>query len=131
MGRNILFGIIWILLLLFIAWPVAGFCAGIWIFLQVRTNINNNYVDRCAQPGSAHRGVLQYISIEFMPIAASTKGMQYTHVLLFLYSLSLKPFEALFPFVKQITAMLEKLITWPRDLGVAIKNCQESFPSPM
>ena len=43
----------------------------------------------------------------------------------------LQPFEAIFQFVKQITAFLEKLITWPRDLGLAIKNCQESFPSPM
>jgi hypothetical protein len=42
-----------------------------------------------------------------------------------------QPFEAIFPFVKQITSFLEKLITWPRDLGAAIKNCQESFPSPM
>jgi hypothetical protein len=36
MGKNIIFGIIWLLLLIFIAWPVAGFCAGVWIFLQVR-----------------------------------------------------------------------------------------------
>jgi len=43
----------------------------------------------------------------------------------------LQPFEALFQFVKQITSFLEKLITWPRDLGKAIVNCQESFPSPM
>jgi hypothetical protein len=43
----------------------------------------------------------------------------------------LQPFEALFGFVKQITQFLEKLITWPRDCGTAIMNCQESFPSPM
>jgi hypothetical protein len=36
MSKNILYGIIWMLLLFFIAWPVAGFCAGIWIILQVR-----------------------------------------------------------------------------------------------
>jgi hypothetical protein len=61
--------------LVFIAWPVAGFCAGIWVLLQ--------------------------------------------------------PFEAVFQFVKTINQFLEKLITWPRELGQAIMNCRESFPSPM
>ena len=37
MGKNILFGILWLLCLVFIAWPVAGFCAGFWILLQVTT----------------------------------------------------------------------------------------------
>jgi hypothetical protein len=46
-------------------------------------------------------------------------------------SLLLQPFEAPLNFVKQITAFLEKLITWPRDCGTAIMNCQQSFPSPM
>lgn len=36
MAKNPLFSILWILLLVFIAWPVAGFCAGFWILLQVR-----------------------------------------------------------------------------------------------
>ena len=31
---KIAYSIIWILLLFFIAWPIAGFCAGFWIFLQ-------------------------------------------------------------------------------------------------
>ena len=35
MAKNVLFALIWILLLVFIAWPVAFFCAGIWVFLQV------------------------------------------------------------------------------------------------
>ena len=34
---NGIYAVIWILLLLFIAWPVAGFCAGFWLFLQVRS----------------------------------------------------------------------------------------------
>jgi hypothetical protein len=60
-----------------------------------------------------------------------------TKFVLFFLSLSLcsttlqQPFEAVFQFVKQITAFLEKLITWPRDLGKAIMSCQETFPSPM
>jgi hypothetical protein len=36
MNKNPIFAILWLLLLFFIAWPVATFCAGIWIFLQVR-----------------------------------------------------------------------------------------------
>ena len=34
MGGNPCFALIWLIMLVFIAWPVAGFCAGIWIFLQ-------------------------------------------------------------------------------------------------
>jgi hypothetical protein len=37
MAKNPLFGILWLVLLFFIAWPVAGFCAGIWVLLQVRS----------------------------------------------------------------------------------------------
>jgi hypothetical protein len=46
-------------------------------------------------------------------------------------NLFFQPFEAVFKFVKDIDNFLEKLITWPRDLGNAIMNCQQSFPSPM
>ncbi|KAL7556342.1 hypothetical protein ACA910_006146 [Epithemia clementina (nom. ined.)] len=31
---NILYAILWIALLIFIAWPVAGFCATFWLLLQ-------------------------------------------------------------------------------------------------
>jgi hypothetical protein len=34
MASNPVFAILWMLLLFFIAWPVAWFCAGLWIFLQ-------------------------------------------------------------------------------------------------
>jgi hypothetical protein len=34
-GKNFLFAIVWLLLLVFIAWPVAGICAIAWLFLQV------------------------------------------------------------------------------------------------
>lgn len=65
-----------------------------------------------------------YLTLPIL-ILETTKNMQQL-----LYD-QRQPFEAIFQFVKQITAFLEKLITWPRDLGLAIKNCQESFPSPM
>ncbi|KAG7357141.1 hypothetical protein IV203_035863 [Nitzschia inconspicua] len=75
MASNPIFALLWLVLLWFVAWPVAGFCAFVWILLQ--------------------------------------------------------PFEACFPTpVKSINNFLEKLVTWPRDLGHAIKNCQSSCPSP-
>ena len=42
-----------------------------------------------------------------------------------------QPFEGVAGFFKQINNFLEKLITWPRDVGKAIFDCQSSFPSPM
>jgi hypothetical protein len=41
-----------------------------------------------------------------------------------------QPLEVVAPFFKQINTFLEKLITWPRDVGKAIWTCQTSFPSP-
>jgi hypothetical protein len=35
MAKNPIFAILWIALLFFLAWPVAGICAGIWLILQV------------------------------------------------------------------------------------------------
>ncbi|KAL7556601.1 hypothetical protein ACA910_021021 [Epithemia clementina (nom. ined.)] len=32
--KNILFALIWLILLVFIAWPVAGFCSFFWLILQ-------------------------------------------------------------------------------------------------
>lgn len=115
MGKNIIFSIIWLLLLLFIAWPIAGFCAGIWIFLQV-----SGMEARCVDQTRT-----QYRS----RVLGGYWLRKLTHDRSLLFST--QPFEAIFQFVKQITAFLEKLITWPRDLGKAIMTCQESFPSPM
>ena len=42
-----------------------------------------------------------------------------------------KPIEAIIPDpIKSINKFLEKLITWPRDLGYAITKGQSSFPAP-
>ena len=35
MAKNPIFAVLWIALLFFIAWPVAGFCCAFWIFIQV------------------------------------------------------------------------------------------------
>lgn len=91
MAKNVLFGIIWLLLLIFIAWPIAWFCAGIWVFLQVSEEL--------IWSGTLH--------VE----------TNFSHTLLSLLSLLPQPFEAVFGFVKQINNFLEKLITWPRDCG--------------
>ena len=38
-NKNPLFPILWIILLIWVAYPVAMFCAGIWIMLQVRKDL--------------------------------------------------------------------------------------------
>ena len=43
----------------------------------------------------------------------------------------LLPLEGLFPFIKQATEFMEKLITWPREVGRAMLKGETSFPSPM
>lgn len=44
MAKNVIFAIIWLILLVFIAWPIAGFCAGIWILLQVSLLMYERFV---------------------------------------------------------------------------------------
>eukprot|EP01082_Thalassiosira_pseudonana_P001092 g1478.t1 g1478 contig10:2171235-2171876(+) len=34
MAKNPIFAVLWIALLFFLAWPVAGICAGIWLLLM-------------------------------------------------------------------------------------------------
>jgi hypothetical protein len=131
MGKNILFSIIWILLLFFIAWPVAAFLAGIWIILQVRMLLWSTEDHRSSQLADA------LFAFHFLAVRCSLFAthcncrwlatVPCSHPL----TTTPQPFEAIFAFVKTINNFLEKLITWPRDLGRAIMNCQESFPSPM
>jgi hypothetical protein len=40
---NPIYGLLWILLLVFIAWPLAGFAAGFYILLQVRNTENTHH----------------------------------------------------------------------------------------
>ena len=42
MAKNPIFALLWLILLVFIAWPIAGICAGIWILLQVRLYLTKN-----------------------------------------------------------------------------------------
>ena len=69
-----LFSLIWLLLLFFIAWPLAWFCAWWWCLCIA--------------------------------------------------------FEGLFPFVKDITDFLFKIVSWPRVVGSAILRGDPSFPTP-
>ena len=36
MGSNFGYSLIWVILLIFVAWPVSAFLAAVWIFLMVR-----------------------------------------------------------------------------------------------
>ena len=47
-----------------------------------------------------------------------------------IYTYSQQPFESLIGFIKDVNRFLEKLITWPRECGLAIVNCHERFPAP-
>jgi hypothetical protein len=105
MASNPIFAILWLALLWFIAWPVAGLCAGFWILLQVR------------------RECLCHCSLLFLSVELTNDSC-------FVLVVSKQPFEACFSFLNSIQNFLERLITWPRDLGHAIKNCQSSFPAP-
>eukprot|EP00986_Skeletonema_menzelii_P000995 scaffold274_cov144-Skeletonema_menzelii.AAC.18 len=72
--KNFLFSIIWALLLFFIAWPLAWFCAWWWCLFIA--------------------------------------------------------FEGLFPFIKDITDFLFKIVSWPRVVGSAVLRGDPSFPTP-
>ena len=107
MAKNVIFAIIWIAVLFFIAWPLAAFCAGIWVIIQVS-------VSDCA------RSLHILVSPPDSP----------TILFLLAFFLSSQPFEACFPFVKGVQNFLEKLVTWPRELGQAVSACSTSFPAP-
>ena len=38
-NNNIFFSLIWLIVLIFIAWPIALCCAWLWILLQVSTSL--------------------------------------------------------------------------------------------
>jgi hypothetical protein len=131
MNKNPIFAILWLLLLFFIAWPVAGFCAGIWILLQVRPSHpkksnRSSIIERlCVVHIRSFLSCPQMLTLALALVLFPHYSTTLNHALL------QQPFEACFNFVKQITAFLEKLITWPRMCGVAVMDCQQSFPSPM
>lgn len=102
-AKNLIFSIVWIALLVFIAWPIAGICAGLWILLQVRLRLR----------------ACRHCSPVFKRLTPHPPRCE-----LF------QPFEACFSFLKGLQNFLEKLVTWPRDLGHAIANGQSSFPAP-
>ena len=62
MAKNPLFAILWLALLVFIAWPVAGICAAVWIFLQVKYEEEK---DRVAQSFGVKRDLIIMIYHSF------------------------------------------------------------------
>eukprot|EP00554_Chaetoceros_debilis_P001151 CAMPEP_0194095228 /NCGR_PEP_ID=MMETSP0149-20130528/56720_1 /TAXON_ID=122233 /ORGANISM="Chaetoceros debilis, Strain MM31A-1" /LENGTH=75 /DNA_ID=CAMNT_0038781167 /DNA_START=724 /DNA_END=951 /DNA_ORIENTATION=- len=75
MASNVIYSVMWLLLLIFLAWPLAGFCSAWWVFFL--------------------------------------------------------PFEGFHNVFVQITTFLEKIMTWPRDVGKAIRNGSQKFPNPL
>lgn len=73
-SNKVIYSVAWFLLLIFLAWPIAGFCAAWWVFFL--------------------------------------------------------PFEGFHDIFVQITGFLEKIMTWPRDVGNAILSGTSTFPAP-
>jgi hypothetical protein len=38
-NSNLVYSILWLIVLWFISWPIAGFAAGFWILIQVRSTV--------------------------------------------------------------------------------------------
>ena len=110
MASNPLFGILWIVLLSFLAWPVAALCAGIWVVLMVSLHVGRVHILYSR---------LCIIIIIFVLIH---------HILLF--SIPKQPFEACCSCTADINKTLEDFTTWPKKCGHAIKNCSSACPSP-
>lgn len=134
MAKNPVFAILWIALLLFLAWPIAGICCGIWLILQVSyllfvatvTLSVNTFLPKHLNI----KTVAMIVPFMCMPLLIMICCVC---VLLLTFSLLIimpQPFEGCFTFVKDITDFLEKLITWPRDCGRAISDCATRCPTP-
>jgi hypothetical protein len=113
MAGNPLYALCWIVLLFFVAWPVAALCSGLWIILQVRTRMMSTNYYRIV--GYSWYAFLNIVSHMFQS---------------FLYFSISQPFEACFPVISDCNSFLEKFVTWPRDCGSAIFSCSNSCPQP-
>ena len=103
--KGVLFAILWMLLLIYIAWPLASIATGIWTILMVRFT-RWTVMKEC----------------ELDPVCFRSH---------FLRIWNSQPFEYSVEFVRPISEFLAKFATWPRILGLAIRNCQgSSVPSP-
>src|SRR6056300_798119 len=109
MASNPLFGILWIVLLSFLAWPVAALCAGIWVVLMVSLHV-----------GRVH--ILYSRLCIIIIIYAHTSYL----VILNTYQ---QPFEACCSCTADINKTLEDFTKWPKKCGHAIKNCSSACPS--
>ena len=43
-NNNIVYSVIWILLLIFLAWPIAGFCSAWWVFFLPFEGLHDLFV---------------------------------------------------------------------------------------
>ena len=158
MAKNPIFAVLWIALLFFIAWPVAGFCCAFWIFIQVSSLIpfvpylqqsldsEASHLVLCTLLGEGIGTVLllfarslqtkplddmlhNALSGAHQPSPSTFTSFRFISFIVRKYWYK-QPFEACFGFVKRISAFLEKIVTWPREVGKAINDCSSSFPAP-
>ena len=132
MANSPLYAVVWLLLLFFVAWPVAWFLAGVWIFIQVCpcdcALVFRNV--KCVHPSVTRRIFRRITRSSTDQKVMSWPCIDISYWLTVCRPFDSKPFESLSPIFKQINDFLEKLITWPRDVGQAILTCQTTFPAP-
>jgi hypothetical protein len=123
MAGNPCYSLLWLILLVFIAWPLAYFCAGLWIFLMVRLAW----------------GMLVFTIHVFpdLTVSDTSLSIQYdVHIHLVIvhthyhFHQHKKVFEECLPAFKDCSTFLEKFVTWPRDCGRAIVKCESNCPQP-
>jgi hypothetical protein len=104
MASNPIFALLWLILLLVLAWPAAILCAILWVIFMVRLEMNDNKV-----------GMFPFIALKIID-------------LLLLYPQ--KPFEACCACTRSINQTLEDFTKWPIECGNAIMRCSSACPSP-
>lgn len=101
-SKNPIYALMWLVLLVFLAWPLAGFLT----VVRLTYSSMNAVISICLhQPFNTVLFILQIWVV-------------------------LQPFEPLFGFIKDINSTVEKYITWPRECGKAIWNCSNRCPQP-
>jgi hypothetical protein len=126
-NQKLLYSVVWALVLLCIGWPLAWFIAPVWIFLLPFESI--------LQPGTSllvghWQSRVLCIMREFSLFLLYVMGLaleflSLTHTLVLIIYLAVS-FTA-----REVNVFLEKMITWPRTLGAAIRESQTTFPSPL
>lgn len=124
--RNLVYQIIWIVFLMVLVWPLAWTISPVWIVLLAL----EAFIPQGATLPS-HGTML--CSGDFKHCSAVAK-LNFSDILTpFLSDAYVfpSPFHRWYQKVKEINDFLEKLLTWPRTMGFAIRDGRESFPNPL